>query len=238
MHTFRAEGAAFVARLEAPERAVLLEVVDDVLELLGAAAAPPAAGPPPADDAPGDPLTVVRMHGHAVAAPGDPAVLRLLPHGSEDPEVAAEFRRLTEADLRSTKSDQLLRLRACLHAAWPELVVVPSEAERIAAALTDVRLVTSERLAVRTDADTDALYRLVLDGGDPSGDPAEEDAAEQAHRLLATVYVMLSLLQESLVELMLSGLDADDGGAEGSSEGAGREAPEPDADPGAAGPPH
>jgi hypothetical protein len=120
-------------------------------------------------------------------------------------------------DLRRSKSDQLLRLRACIDAAGPELVVVPSEAPRVAAALTDVRLVTSERLGLRSDEEADALYRLVL--GEEDDEPADgvhgeglDDEREQAHRLLATVYVMLSMLQESLVGLMLAGLP--DGGAE------------------------
>ncbi|WP_225753988.1 DUF2017 family protein [Actinotalea sp. Marseille-Q4924] len=216
MRTFVPEGAAYVARLEAPERAVLLDVVDDVLGLVGARAAQrtrPGAG---ADD----PLAAVQMTTAPLPPPTDPALLRLLPPASADAEVAAEFRRLTELDLRRSKSDQLLRLRACIDAAGPDLVVVPSEAPRVAAALTDVRLVTSERLGLRSDEEADALYRLVLgeqDGGDHEGSAhgeAVDDEREQAHRLLATVYVMLSMLQESLVGLMLGGLpDADDGDA-------------------------
>ncbi|MDT0166928.1 DUF2017 family protein [Actinotalea sp. AC32] len=240
MHTFHQEGAAYVARLEAPERAVLLEVVDDVVELLDAPTGPRdgAADEAVAPGRAGDPLDEVRMQGHALPAPVDPAVLRLLPHGSEDAEVAAEFRRLTEGDLRSTKSDQLLRLRACIDAAWPDLVVVPSEAPRIAAALTDVRLVTSERLSVRTDADADALYRLVLEDADGPDAPEDEDTTEQAHRLLATVYVMLSLLQESLVELMIAGLEADGDDASDAASGAAAEGTDGDPDPTGPGAPH
>ncbi|GGB98667.1 DUF2017 family protein [Cellulomonas carbonis] len=241
MRTFHQEGAAFVARLEAPERAVLLEVVDDVVELLDAPTGPQrpvAADEAGAREHAGDPLDEVRMQGHALPAPVDPAVLRLLPHGSEDAEVAAEFRRLTEGDLRSTKSDQLLRLRACIDAAWPDLVVVPSEAPRIAAALTDVRLVTSERLSVRTDADADALYRLVLEDADGPDGPEDEDTTEQAHRLLATVYVMLSLLQESLVELMIAGLEAGGDDASGTASGTAAEGTDDDPDPTGPGAPH
>jgi hypothetical protein len=222
MRTFVPEGAAYVARLEAPERAVLLDVVDDVLGLVGARTAQRTRSGE-ADD----PLRAVQMATVPLPEPTDPALLRLLPPASSDAEVAAEFRRLTEVDLRRSKSDQLLRLRACVDAAGPDLVVVPSEASRIAAALTDVRLVTSERLGVRNDEDADALYRLVLEGDAASGDGGAahgvevDDEREQAHRLLATVYVMLSLLQESLVGLMLAGLpeadgpDAPDGGRAG-----------------------
>jgi hypothetical protein len=202
MHTFTAEGAVYVARLEAPERAVLLEVVDDVMELLGHRPSPP----PAVGD---DPLAVLRMTVAPVPSPTDPALLRLLPHASQDAEVAQEFRRLTEDDLRAGKHGRLLRLRACIDAAGPDLVVLPSEASLVAAALTDVRLVVSERLGIRTDADSDAVHRLVLEGVQPQGDDREE-----AGRLLATVHVMLSLLQESLVELMLARLP--DGPALGS----------------------
>lgn len=214
MRTFVTEGAAYVARLEAPERAVLLDVVDDVLGRVGARAAQRTRG----GDL-DDPLGAVQMTTVPLPEPADPALLRLLPPASPDAEVAAEFRRLTEVDLRRSKSDQLLRLRACVDAAGPDLVVVPSEASRIAAALTDVRLVTSERLGVRSDEDADALYRLVLEGEERPADGAAahgqevDEEREQAHRLLATVYVMLSLLQESLVGLMLAGLPDVDGGS-------------------------
>nr|WP_297422139.1 DUF2017 family protein [uncultured Actinotalea sp.] len=219
MRTFVPEGAAYVARLEAPERAVLLDVVDDVLGLVGARAAQRTRSREE------DPLGAVQMATVPLPEPTDPALLRLLPSASPDPDVAAEFRRLTEVDLRRAKSDQLLRLRACVDAAGPDLVVVPSEAARIAAALTDVRLVTSERLGVRDDEDADALYRLVLEGTTDEQPPAHgdeaEDGREQAHRLLATVYVMLSLLQESLVGLMLAGLpdvERDEGPTQGDGD--------------------
>lgn len=214
MRTFVPEGAAYVARLEAPERAVLLDVVDDVLGLVGARAAQRTQRGSGVDD----PLAAVQMTTVPLPPPTDPALLRLLPAASPDPAVAEEFRRLTEVDLRRSKSDQILRLRACIDAAGPDLVVVPSEAGRVAAALTDVRLVTSERLGLRSDEDADALYRLVL--GDDAGDDAAaaDDEREQAHRLLATVYVMLSMLQESLVGLMLAGLpDLDDDDAPGAA---------------------
>ncbi|EYR63820.1 hypothetical protein N866_18150 [Actinotalea ferrariae CF5-4] len=231
MRTFVREGAAYVARLEAPERAVLLDVVDDVVALVGARAAHRTHG-----SGPDDPLAAVQMATLPLPAPTDPALLRLLPPASPDPEVAAEFRRLTEVDLRRSKSDQLLRLRACVDAAGPDLVVVPSEAPRIAAALTDVRLVTSERLGLRSDAEADALYRLVLGDEDGEGDVSVhgeglDEEREQAHRLLGTVYVILSVLQESLVGLMLAGLpddDADDeadDGADPDADGDARDTP-------------
>ncbi|MBO1751694.1 DUF2017 family protein [Actinotalea sp. BY-33] len=201
MQGFRREGDAYVARLDAAERAVLLDVVDDVVSLL-AEGGPSSVARGRA--AASHPLDALRMEAEDVQTPTDPALRRLLPDASVDPEVTAEFRRLTEADLRTAKTDHLLRLRAALMAASLDVVVVPSEAPRIAAALTDVRLVVSERLEVRTDADADALYHLI--GSDPEPSDVADPRAQVARRFLATVYVVLSLLQESLVELMLEAL--------------------------------
>lgn len=198
MQTFRRVGAAYLARLDGPERAVLLDVVEDVLDLLRSRV--PGAGSGRTDGA--GPLDDVGLGAAPQAPPTDPALRRLLPDASPDGDVAQEFRRFTEADLGAAKGEGLLRLLAAVDAARPDLVVAPAEAPRVAAALTDVRLVVSERLEVRTDADADALYALVI---------RDDVGAEEAtHRLLATVYVVLSLLQESLVDLMLADL-GDDG---------------------------
>ena len=213
MRAFHAVGQVYVAHLEAVERSVLLDAVDEVLSLLVGAnhaedRAEDRAGDgvtdASSDDAELEPLDVLSRAAQPQPAPTDPALRRLLPDASrEDPQVAAEFRRLTDADLRGTKTDQLRRLRAVVADATPDLVVVPSEAARVAAALTDLRLVTAERLGVRTDEDAGGLYDLVLEG-DPSD---EESPAEAARRFLATVHVVLSMLQESLVDLMLARLD-------------------------------
>ncbi|KGM13932.1 DUF2017 family protein [Cellulomonas bogoriensis] len=196
MRAFRKDGGAYVARVDSTERAVLIELVDDVVALLSAH----AGAPEPLAHAE-DPLQALRMAVEDKPTPQDPALRRLLPDASVDPDVNAEFRRLTEDDLRASKTDSLLRLRAVLQGAQPDVVVLPSEAGRVAAALTDVRLVTSERLGVRNDSDADRLYRLV--GSDPLGDHHPE---EMRRRFLATVYLVLGMLQESLVDLMLTDL--------------------------------
>lgn len=195
----REEGRpAYVARLSGAERAVLLDVVDDVIELLGGRDADGSRS-----RATGHPLDALRIELGPLTAPADSAVLRLLPDASrEDPAVTAEFRRLTEGDLRATKVANLLKLRAVVDGARPEAIVLVSEGSGVAAALTDLRLVVSERLELRTDEDADAVMHLAVD--DEVLDPADQDA--HARRFLATVYVVLSMLQDSLVELMLEGL--------------------------------
>jgi len=217
---FVARDGAFVARLDAAERDVLADVVEQVVELLGGVEAADA-GP-------------FRMGVAPIAPPEDPALLRLLPDGSKaDPEVAAEFRRLTEADLRATKVTNLLRLRDAVVGAGPRLVVEVDAAPGLVAAFTDVRLVLAERLGIRTEADAEALDDLLAtavadtrvdddtgstdDAGD--GTPDTDDAPgppgvdpDLARTLfLASVYDVLGLLQDSLVELMLDALpDGDD----------------------------
>ena len=202
---------AYLCRVEPEERAVLLDVVDGVAALLLADAAGEAGAPAPHDpDA--HPLDRLRLGGPPVAAPLDPAVHRLLPDASaDDPEVTAEFRRLTEADLRATKAGQLAVLRAALDGARPVMAIGPGDAPRIAAALTDVRLVLADRLGLRDDGDAEALYRGIARGETAAGEEA------RTRRFLGTVYVALSMLQESLVDVLLDALpdgdeDGDDGG--------------------------
>ncbi|WP_136520546.1 MULTISPECIES: DUF2017 family protein [Cellulomonas] len=202
MRAFRRQKGRYVARLDAGERAVVASVVADVAELLGAGrfedGPPPAAGPgaAPGDATPGGPWSVRTA---PLPPPDDPAVRRLLPDASrDDPEVAAEFRRLTEDDLRARKVARLRSLwTALVHGepGWPEdaLVVAPTSADDVAATLTDLRLVLADRLDLRTDADSEALY-------DGLATAPEDDV----RTYLASVYGALSWLQESLLAVMLA----------------------------------
>lgn len=219
MHGFRARQGRFVARVDAGERAVVASVVADVLELLGA---PRPGEEPAAEDrtptGPDEPADLPHLRTDTPAPPDDPAVLRLLPDASrDDPSLAAEFRRLTEDDLRAQKVDRLERLWQALTAPGggrrhDELVVPAQDAPAFAAALTDVRLVLAERLDVRTDADADAMY-AVLGEAPPSSPAARGD--HETRRYLVSVYGALTWLQESLVVLMLA--DARRGRADGPS---------------------
>ncbi|WP_129337352.1 DUF2017 family protein [Cellulomonas endophytica] len=230
MRDFRKVRGAFVAELEPVERQVVAGVLADVALLLGAPAGPDGdpldpAGEPGAGGAAGDGAGPAGLASsaagplgwsvEALPVPEDPAVRRLLPDASrEDPEVAAEFRRLTEADLRATKITRLLALRRALlggRPGWPAeaLVVTPDEAPAVAATLTDVRLVLADRLGLTTDAQVDALY-ADLDA-EAAARPRRRragtagtggDAAAEARRSLAAVYGALTYLQETLVTLL------------------------------------
>ncbi|MGY4645839.1 DUF2017 domain-containing protein [Cellulomonas sp. URHB0016] len=208
MHGFRARQGRFVARVDQGEREVVASVVADVLELLGAArpdeehAAGERTAPAPVADG-----EMPHLRSDTPAAPVDPAVRRLLPDASrDDPAVAAEFRRLTEDDLRAKKVDRLVALWQALMAPGggrrrDELVVQSQDAPAVAAALTDLRLVLAERLGVHTDAEADAMYAVL--GDPPPGTPAAHGEHE-TRRYLVSVYGALTWLQESLVVLMLA----------------------------------
>jgi len=191
VQAFRRDGHAFVARLRAAERPVLLDVVDGVVDLFGNV-------PEPGDDL--DPFSRITMTIEDVPPPQDPALHRLLPDASRDPQLAGELRRYTEGELRISKVAKLRRLRVAIEQAEPDLVVVPSEAADVAAALTDVRLVLGSRLGLETDEQAEALDELVADPDDPADD------ADATRRFLASVYLVLTELQDGLLRLMLADL--------------------------------
>lgn len=120
----------------------------------------------------------------------DPAVARLLPDANrEDPTVAAEFRRLTEAGLRSRKRAALDLARQALGRPDPVLLDA-EEARSLLKGLTDVRLVVAERLGLRTEEDAEAVH-AVLTGAAP--------AADERWVAMAALYDELTWWQEALV---------------------------------------
>ena len=189
---------AYAAAMTRTERTVLGQVVADVQVLL-------VPDLPVEVSSYDDPLWL--SAGGEVVPPDDPAVARLLPDASrDDPEVAAEFRRLTQEDLRATKVAGLRGLAQRLDRTPPgydpdDVVVSLDEAPRTAAALTDVRLVLAERLGLRTDADAEALaYEL-----------ADPRSADRPRRGLGDLYEALTWWQETLVRAMTDVLPDDDG---------------------------
>lgn len=209
MRAFRRRRGMYAARLDADERDVIAALVADVAELLGAgrleARDPEAVG---AGD--GSP----RMRIEPLPPPSDPAVRRLLPDASrDDPQVAEEFRRLTEDDLRAGKIARLTALWDALTTpaeGWraDAFVVAPQDAQAFAAAITDLRLVLAERLGIRTDEQAERLYDALVDSPDADVDEDDEALDPAARRYLVAVYGALSWLQESLVDLLLHDLRA------------------------------
>jgi len=156
-------------------------------------------------------------------APTDPALRRLLPDASLDPEVAAEFRKFTDFDLREQKVQRLLMLSALLTDVDPssddnqhmEFLVRREEAEPICGALGDIRLVLGERLDLRTDQDSQDLHDDVVAIAESleSDDGDESETSEDLERryIMGMLFELAGYLQESLTQCMLVDLRANKG---------------------------
>jgi hypothetical protein len=157
---FRRKGEDVVARLEPAEARIMALLLDQLDQLLTA----------DADD--------VR---------GDPVVARLLPDGHRgDPELAADFREMTESALRSGKADDLATVRAGLP---PDGGAVRLDADQAGAWLrtsNDLRLALGTRLGIEEDTE-----------------PPEDLSSEEGQQL--AVYYWLTGLQGSLVDALVAG---------------------------------
>jgi Domain of unknown function (DUF2017) len=191
---FKRKGDRFVARLDEVEREVVVGLLEQTHEFLAPVRREPTGDPfddlvarlglPRLEDADGD----------APQAPRDPALERLLPSAHrDDPQMAAEFRRLTEHGLRERKAANLATAISALRTPDGDKVRLDQEqAQAMVVALTDVRLLLGERLGLRTDEDSDALQdRLEV---------ASEDDP-QLH--LAAYYDFTTWLQESLTQALM-----------------------------------
>ena len=181
---FRRTSRGIEARLDDGERELVARLFADVAEMLDDGAA-----------AEQDPLADLVGISETATTPQDPALLRLLPHGSRDDEEAAgDFRRYTERGLRARKRDALGTARQTLERPGP-LALTPPEATAWLTALTDVRLVIAERLGLRTDEDAEELHAVVAAG--------DED---DPRTWMAAVYDFLTWLQETLVSVLTQDL--------------------------------
>jgi hypothetical protein len=189
---FRRKRGRIVGRLDADE----VEVVLDLLRLTRDFVAPER------DDT-GDPfLDLVAGMGEAdpdPTEPSDPALRRLLPPAHRtDGEQAAEFRRLTEHSVRTRKATTIATAISVLQDATPPRIDLDDgQAQSLAVALTDIRLILGERLGLRTDEDSDRLHRELEEA--LSGDRELEPAVAQQ----MAYYDFLSWLQETLTTALL-----------------------------------
>lgn len=190
---FRRSGNRLVASFDEEE----IGVVAHVLELTRAFVAPerPETGDPFLD--------LVAGLGDEVdpREPSDPALARLLPPASrEDPEQAAEFRRLTEHGLRSRKAATISTAIAALEQATPPALEIDlDQARALAVALTDARLILGERLGLRTDEDSERLHGIL-----EAALAGEEDLDPATVQKMA-YYDFLSWMQESVTAALLDG---------------------------------
>lgn len=195
MKRFRREQSMYVAEADEAERRILGGVFADTALLLGVDLGDDEG--PGADEA--TQLTedlLSTWSEEDVGEPLDPALARLLPSAHEDDEVAAEFRRLTESDIRRTKVDRLRNWVEAFSSPGPKIYVPVAGAGEWVAALTDVRLVLANRLEIETDVDAEAVYARTEPEGD--GD------ADYTTFALGQIYGALTWLQESLLQAMMS----------------------------------
>ncbi len=160
MKPFRAaRSGQLVARLEAAEAGILGLLLDQLEQLL-------TADP---DDV-GD----------------DPVLGRLFPDGHRsDPELAADYRELTESSLRSAKADDLAMVRASLPAEGGEVRLDADQAGAWLRTSNDLRLALGTRLDISEDTE-----------------PPEEVAGEDDQQL--AVYYWLTAVQGSLVDALVA----------------------------------
>ena len=119
--------------------------------------------------------------------PGDPVMARLLPEGHRgDPELAADYRELTESSLRSGKADDLAIVRATLPPEGGEVRLDDDQARAWLRTTNDLRLALGTRLGVTADTE-------------PPEDPTEEEGSQLA------VYYWLTAVQGSLVDALVAG---------------------------------
>src|SRR5262245_36845239 len=120
MTMFQRSGQEYVARFTPQEAQVLRQCMAELAELIS-----------------NDP------------DPDDPAVERLFPDVyPEDPTEQAEFRRFTEADLKSAKLDQAKTVLTDLLEGGGEVRLAEEKADLWLRALTDIRLTLGTRLGV------------------------------------------------------------------------------------------
>ncbi|RBY79822.1 DUF2017 domain-containing protein [Geodermatophilus sp. TF02-6] len=160
MRPFRRRGDDVVARLEPAETRVVALLLDQLEQLLTA----------DADD-----------------VAGDPVVARLLPAGHRsDPELAADYRGMTESALRSGKTDDLATVRASLPSDGGTVRLDPDQAAAWLRTSNDLRLALGTRLDIAEDTE-----------------PPEDLSTEEGQQL--AVYYWLTGLQGSLVDALVAG---------------------------------
>jgi hypothetical protein len=163
MKPFRFRHGDVVARLDPAEAGIVGLLLDQLEQLLAA----------DADD-----------------VAGDPVMDRLLPEGHRgDPELAADYRELTESSLRSGKTDDLAVVRATLPDGGGEVRLDREQAAAWLRSSNDLRLALGTRLDITEDTE-----------------PPEEIADEQDQQL--AVYYWLTALQGSLVDALAAGRGA------------------------------
>ena len=178
-HGFHRHGDnAFVAEFSESEREVLINLVEQIIELLGERT----------DNHVDDPrAAMVGITTHD-SPPEDEVLLRLLPNAYADQVDAAEFRRYTESTLRGKKYAHSMSMRITLKSSVDGIIEVDHDgANDWLGAMNDIRLALGVRLKVEQN----------------SHEELELLAPDDPMRGVYAVYSWLGWLQESLIVALM-----------------------------------
>ena len=180
---FKNGSKGITGTLHSAERKLIRELFSDVIEMLEERA---RLHQLPEDIDPLYALTGMRPESMDLPPIADPALARLLP----DAMVAAEHRRLTEADSIAQKVGRLREAQLLLET--DRLVLDKDAAARFAQALNDVRLVLAERLQIRSEEDS-ARVAEVLDASE----------VETPEEYMSLVYNLISWVLDTLMGALM-----------------------------------
>jgi len=186
MSNFEKVGSGYSLDLTLDEAQILINLVEQLLELLGEGDFYHHYD----SQNLADPLAQLLAMPAEIVTPDDPVLLRLLPNAYADPEAASDFRRYTEPQLRGAKQRNLRLVREQLTVLVDENhggVIEELDADVWLKAINDLRIALSIRLEINEDSFE--TFELL----------PEEDAQKPVY----AVYFWLGWLQENLLGLLL-----------------------------------
>jgi Domain of unknown function (DUF2017) len=185
MSKFERINGSLTLNLELEEAHILINLVEQLLELLG-------EGDFFHHYDPSDPLAQLLAMPTEIQTPEDPVLLRLLPNAYADPESSLDFRRFTEPQLRGAKQRNLRLMREQISILVDENhggLIEEIDENLWLKGLNDLRIA----LSVRLDIDEKSFEKYELA---PDTDPQKS---------LLAVYFWLGWLQENLLSAISVG---------------------------------
>lgn len=190
MAAIDARGDDVVLTLQDNERSLMLTVFTDLAALL-------AEDSDSDDDRPDSENWEARLGLVDRPRPEDPALLRLLPDvDPEDDERSAEFRRLTEFDLKQAKAHNV-RIVLLGLSKGNDISLTRDEVLAWMKGLNDLRLVLAVRLGIDTEEAQEEKY-------------AHREDLSESEDLTLTLYDFLTWIQDRLTTTLLDQTQGDD----------------------------
>lgn len=190
MAAIDARGDDVVLTLQDNERSLMLTVFTDLAALL-------AEDSDGDDDRPDSENWEARLGLVDRPRPEDPALMRLLPDvDPEDDERSAEFRRLTEFDLKQAKAHNV-RIVLLGLSKGNDISLTRDEVLAWMKGLNDLRLVLAVRLGIDTEEAQEEKY-------------AHREDLSESEDLTLTLYDFLTWIQDRLTTTLLDQTQGDD----------------------------